>query len=117
MVGGCDAPRATSWRRRLPPDRRLASVRARASDPDRSAGPKEGSEAAASLDLPLFPRDLASFAQQVGVGATVAFGGLVFAISFATLVFTGPDAPEVGCVESCEARARTQTTRVVVVRK
>jgi len=29
------------------------------------------------------------------VGATVAFGGLVFAISFATLVFSGPDAPEV----------------------
>ena len=46
--------------------------------------------------LPVFPSTLAAAAQQVGVGATVAFGGLVFAISFATLVFSGPDAPEGG---------------------
>lgn len=44
--------------------------------------------------LPIFPSTLGAVAQQVGVGATVAFGGLVFAISFATLVFSGPDAPE-----------------------
>ena len=44
--------------------------------------------------LPLFPSTPALFAQSVGIGATVAFGGLVFAISFATLVFSGPDAPE-----------------------
>ena len=44
--------------------------------------------------VPLWPTNFASFAQQIGIGATVAFGGLVFAISFATLVFSGPDAPE-----------------------
>jgi MFS superfamily sulfate permease-like transporter len=30
----------------------------------------------------------------MGIGATVAFGGLVFAVSFAALIFSGPDAPE-----------------------
>jgi len=40
------------------------------------------------------PRSLGDAAQALGIGATVAFGGLVFAVSFATLVFSGPDAPE-----------------------
>ena len=40
------------------------------------------------------PPALGDAAQALGIGATVAFGGLVFAVSFATLVFSGPDAPE-----------------------
>ena len=43
--------------------------------------------------MPLFPNSIGGFVRSVGIGATVAFGGLVFAISFATLVFDGPDAP------------------------
>jgi hypothetical protein len=43
--------------------------------------------------LPAFPSSVGGFFQAVGIGLTVAFGGLVFAISFATLVYDGPDAP------------------------
>jgi len=40
-----------------------------------------------SPSLRFFPPDVARAVQQCGVGVTVAFGGLVFAVSFATLVF------------------------------
>ena len=43
--------------------------------------------------LPNTPATFSGFVQSIGIGLTVAFGGLVFAISFATLVFDGPDAP------------------------
>lgn len=43
--------------------------------------------------LPLFPGTIGGFFRSVGIGVTVAFGGLVFAVSFATLVFDGPEAP------------------------
>ena len=43
--------------------------------------------------MPPFPDSVGGFVRSVGVGATVAFGGLTFAISFATLVFDGPGAP------------------------
>ena len=47
-----------------------------------------------SWNLPVFPPDVSEALRELSIGATVAFGGLVFAISFATLVFTGPDAPD-----------------------
>jgi len=56
---------------------------------ERSGGGPEGAGS-----LPVCPPDAAAFGRELAVGATVAFGGLVFAISFATLVFSGPDAPE-----------------------
>ena len=43
--------------------------------------------------MPLFPGTIGGFFRSVGIGVTVAFGGLVFAVSFATLVFDGPEAP------------------------
>ena len=44
--------------------------------------------------LPFIPSQLSDAGRAMGIGATVAFGGLVFAVSFAALIFSGPDAPE-----------------------
>ena len=58
---------------------------------------------------PLFPGTIGGFFRSVGIGLTVAFGGLVFAVSFATLVFDGPEgsrAPSPRARPSCCSAAR-----------
>jgi len=49
--------------------------------------------ASARPAVPFLPDSVPKFFQAVGIGLTVAFGGLVFAVSFAALVFDGPEAP------------------------
>ena len=73
-------------------------MRARIVRPPRAVGePSSNTKPVQQQDdtsLPFMPPALGDAAQALGIGATVAFGGLVFAVSFATLVFSGPDAPE-----------------------
>jgi len=73
-------------------------LRARIVRPPRAVGePSSNTKPVQQQDdtsLPFMPPALDDAAQAIGIGATVAFGGLVFAVSFATLVFSGPDAPE-----------------------
>ena len=110
VVGGASSPHRATRRRR-------ARVATRATAPGDSGGVDDAATAATaassttenqnqnpssppshvgadrrrtksqSPSLRFFPPDVARAVQQCGVGVTVAFGGLVFAVSFATLVF------------------------------
>jgi len=56
--------------------------------------PKREDDEDDGTTLPFIPSQLSDAGRAMGIGATVAFGGLVFAVSFAALIFSGPDAPE-----------------------
>ena len=79
--------------------RRPSTVRARIVKPPSAVGdpgftPKREDDEDDGTTLPFIPSQLSDAGRAMGIGATVAFGGLVFAVSFAALIFSGPDAPE-----------------------
>ena len=77
---------STSFNRK---SRRVERDTTRNAFTDKETPQAQNTTSAGRQTLRTFPSTFGGFVQSVGIGLTVAFGGLVFAISFATLVRVG----------------------------